>query len=124
VLIYDAGAFIAAERGDRAMWIRTKAALLEGQPPATSAAVIAQVWRGEARHARLSRLVAAVETTALTARDARQAGALLARTSTSDSVHAALMLTAADGDLVYTSDPDDLAQLAHTLGLHVEIIPV
>ena len=47
-LILDAGAFVALERNDRAMWRRLKAAKLAGTPPRTHGGVIAQVWRGGA----------------------------------------------------------------------------
>lgn len=54
-LILDAGAFVALERNDRAMWRRFKAAQLAGVPPRTHGGVIAQVWRGGAgRQAPLS----------------------------------------------------------------------
>ena len=42
-LILDAGAFVALERNDRAMWRRLKAAKLAGTPPRTHGGVIAQV---------------------------------------------------------------------------------
>jgi hypothetical protein len=37
---------------------------------------------------------------------------------------AALVLLAADGDVILTSDPDDLTHLAEVLDVHVELIPV
>ncbi|MCL2092192.1 MAG: hypothetical protein FWH11_13495 [Micrococcales bacterium] len=122
--VYDAGAFIAAERGDRAMWTRTKAALAAKQQPVTSTAVVAQVWRGNPRQANLARLVAAVDAVPLTDPAALAAGTLLAQSGTSDVVDAALVLTAADGDMIYTSDPGDIVHLATTLGLHVDVVPV
>jgi hypothetical protein len=72
----------------------------------------------------LSRLVASVDSKPLTEPSALHTGTLLARSDTCDVIDAALMLTATDGDFIYTSDPDDLAHLAQTLRLHVEIIPV
>ncbi|MDR0594324.1 MAG: hypothetical protein LBG60_13965 [Bifidobacteriaceae bacterium] len=122
--VCDAGAFIAAERGDRAMWTRLKAALTVGEPPVTSAAVIGQVWRGSARQARTARLLDTVEALPLTERAGRAAGVLLGRAGASDVVDAALVLAAADGDSIYTSDPGDIANLARAHGLHVDIVPV
>ena len=122
--VYDAGAFIAAERGDRAMWVRHKAALLARQPPVTSAAVIGQVWRGQPRQARLAAFAASVQPVSLTEPVARAAGVLLARAGTADVIDAAVLLAAADGDVVYTSDHDDLARLASAANRRVEIVPV
>jgi hypothetical protein len=52
----------------------------------------------------------------------RRAGALLSQTATSDVVDAALVLSASDGDEIVTSDASDLALLARTCGLHIELI--
>jgi hypothetical protein len=41
-----------------------------------------------------------------------------------DVVDAALVLLAADGDLVLTSDPADLESLAAFAELHIDIAPV
>ncbi|MCL2464256.1 MAG: hypothetical protein FWF28_04210 [Micrococcales bacterium] len=124
MLVYDAGAFIAVDRGERAMWTRIKAALSAEEQPVTSTAVVAQVWRGDACSERLARLVGTVHAVPLTEPVARAVGTLLARSGTSDVVNAALILTATDGDMIYTSDPEDLAHLAATRNLHVEIVPV
>ncbi|MDR3106621.1 MAG: hypothetical protein LBU05_00235 [Bifidobacteriaceae bacterium] len=124
MLVFDAGAFIAAERADRAMWTRIKAALERGSTPVTSTAVIAQVWRGDPRRALLARLIKSTEAVPLDTSAALAAGALLAQTNTADVADAALILTAADGDRIYTSDPQDIARLAQARGLSVEIIPV
>jgi len=122
--IYDAGVFIAAGRGDHAMWKRVKDSLAQGSHPVTSTAVLAQVWRGDPRQANLARLAQVVDTVPLTDTAARRVGKLLGRSGTSDVVDAALMIAAADGDVIYTSDPEDMAHLAMTLGLDVEIIRV
>ncbi len=50
--------------------------------------------------------------------------ALLGRTRMSDVIDAALVLLAADRDLILTSDPHDLKPLAASAGLHVDIVPV
>jgi hypothetical protein len=54
----------------------------------------------------------------------RRAGALLARARKSDVIDAALVLLAADGDYILTSDPEDLEPLALAAGLQIEIIRV
>jgi hypothetical protein len=124
VIVLDAGAFIAAERSDRAMWTRIKSALAAGPVPITSAAVLAQVWREDPRNALLSRLVKATQAVPLDTPTALAVGWLLAQTGTADAVDAALVLAAADGDIIYASDPNDLTPLASVQGLHVEVIPV
>jgi uncharacterized protein YaiI (UPF0178 family) len=52
----------------------------------------------------------------------RAAGELLAVARRRDVIDAALVLLAADGDHIVTSDPDDLAPLAVASGRHVELI--
>jgi hypothetical protein len=54
----------------------------------------------------------------------RRAGLLLGRAHTSDVVNAAVVLVAADGDSVLTSDPDDIGHLADVAGLDVDVLPV
>lgn len=123
-LVLDAGAFVAIDRNDRAMWRRLKAALLAGESPTSHGGVIGQVWRGRGpRRARLAAALAAVEVRGLDAALGRAAGELLARARRSDVIDAALVLLAEDGDHIVTSDPDDLALLAGASGRHVEIVP-
>lgn len=52
----------------------------------------------------------------------RAAGELLAAAKQRDFIDAALVLLAGDGDLIVTSDPDDLERLAEVCGRHVEVI--
>ena len=62
--VLDAGALIAADRGDRATWTRLKAAADDA--PLTHGGVVGQVWRGGARQARLARFLAGVDVRPLT----------------------------------------------------------
>lgn len=120
--VLDAGALIAADRGDRATWTRLKAAA--DDPPVTHGGVVGQAWRGGARQARLARFLAGVDVRPLTDDLGRASGVLLGATGTADVVDAALVMLAADGDVIYTSDPDDVARLAAERDLHVEVVPV
>jgi hypothetical protein len=87
--------------------------------------VVAQVWHGSGgREANLTRLLAAVEVVPLDDHLGRRAGALLARTRMSDAIDAAVVLLAADGDTILTSDADDLRPLAVGATVHVDIVPV
>jgi hypothetical protein len=54
----------------------------------------------------------------------RRAGVLLGRARMDDVMDAALVLLAADGDFLITSDPDDLEPLSNAAGVHVDIVPV
>ena len=104
-LVLDAGAFIAVNRGDRAMMARLGAAEADGIELRTSAIVVAQVWRDPAgRQARLARLLRAVDVRAVDDRLARAAGAL-AQTGPADSIDATVVLVAETGDHLLTSDP-------------------
>ncbi len=81
---------------------------------ATSAAVVAQVWSGSARQARLSRLLGAgsIVEHALDGETARSVGARCTRAGSSDVVdgHIAHLADVLDGH-VLTSDVDDLLRL-------------
>ncbi len=124
-LILDAGALVAIERGDKLTITLVATELAARRAPRSHGGVVGQVWRGGgARQARLARFLAAVEVVPLDEALGRRAGALLARARRSDVVDAAVVLLAADGDSILTSDPGDLEPLAFAAGLHVEIIPV
>lgn len=120
--VLDAGAFIAADRGDRATWTRLKAAADDA--PLTHGGVVGQVWRGGARQARLARFLAGVDVRPLSGELGRASGVLLGATGTADVFDAALVMLAADGDVIYTSDPEDIARLAAQRDLHVEVVRV
>lgn len=121
-VVLDSGALIALDRGERAMWIRLKAAQMIGEVPVTHAGVVAQVWRGNPRQARLSRALKGIDVRAVDDRLGRAAGALLGAAGTSDVIDAAVVLLANDGDDIITSDADDIARLASTMDLHVELL--
>ncbi len=122
-MILDAGALIALERGDRAMWRRFKTSLLAASVPVTHGGIVGQAWRAKGpRQAMLARALAAVDVCPLTERLGRDAGELLGRSRTVDVIDAALVLLADDGDEIVTSDPHDIVPLSKLVGRHVEII--
>jgi len=124
-LILDAGAFVAVERADREVAALLKSELQAGRAPQTHGGVIGQVWRGgKGRQAGLARLLWGVEVAPLDVSLGRRAGVLLGRARMKDVVDAALVLLAADGDWILTSDPNDLRALAEEAGVHVELVPV
>lgn len=121
-VVLDSGAFVALERNERAMWIRLKAAMVDGDPPVTHGGVVGQVWRGGPRQARLATALAGIEVRPLDDALGRSAGRLLGGAGVSDVIDAAVVLLANDGDEIVTSDPDDLERLAATLGRHIELV--
>ena len=124
-LVLDAGALIAVERADRQTMALIKQELLDRRVPVTHGGVVGQVWRGGAgRQAPLARLLPALEIASLDAALGQRAGVLLGRSRMPDVIDAALVLLAADGDILLTSDTDDLAPLAAAAGLHIDLVPV
>jgi hypothetical protein len=124
-LILDAGALLALERGDRDTIALVKQELVAGRAPLTHGGVVGQVWRGGAgRQANLARLMPGLDVNPLDASLGRRAGVLLGRTRSADVIDAALVLLAADGDSLLTSDPSDLAVLASAAGVHIDVVRV
>ncbi len=121
-LVLDAGALIALDRNDRAMWVRLKAAHSKGELPVTHGGVVGQVWRGGPRQARLAAALSGLEIRPLDEQLGRAAGQLLSMTRTSDVIDAAVALLAVDGDDVVTADVDDFELLVAATGRHVELI--
>lgn len=123
--VLDAGAFVAVERANRRLSTEIKREYLAGRPPVTHGGVVGQVWRGgSGRQAGLARTLAWVHVLALGDALGRRAGELLAVAGTSDVIDAALILLAAHGDVVITSDPDDLRVLAAAARRRIQIVPV
>jgi len=122
-LILDSGALVAVERGDRDTVALIKHELTAGRSPLTHGGVIGQVWRGgSGRQASLARLLPGLDVAPLDTGLGRRAGVLLAKTRTADVIDAALVLLAADGDTLLSSDPGDMAVLAAALGVHVDVV--
>jgi hypothetical protein len=125
MLVLDAGAFIAAERGSKYVVALVKRERERGRAPITNGSVVAQVWRGgSGKQALMARLLASVEVIPVDGHLGRRTGALLGRSGTSDVVDASVVCLAQDGDDILTSDPADLLDLARASGAHIELIPV
>ena len=111
-LTYDAGALIAADRGDRLLLAFHKRALERGVLPTVPAPVLAQGWRG-GQQVHLARLLAGCVVEPFDERDAKTTGVLCAAAGTGDVIDAAVVAGAlARGDVVVTSDPQDIQALA------------
>jgi predicted nucleic acid-binding protein len=112
-VVFDAGALIALDRGLATvrgfvlLADRAKAAL------STSSAVVAQVWRGGSRQARLARFLSSnlVTEIPLDAEASRRIGVLAAAVGSRDVVDGHVAIIALEMDaVVLTSDPDDIAR--------------
>jgi predicted nucleic acid-binding protein len=112
-VVLDAGALIALDRGLATvrgyvlLADRAKAAL------STSSAVIAQVWRGGGRQARLARFLSSdlVTEVPLDPEAGRRIGVLAAAVGARDVVDGHVAIIALDRDaVVLTTDPGDIAR--------------
>jgi hypothetical protein len=124
-LILDAGAFVAAERGDHRMFALMKAERLAGRTPVTHGGIVGQVWRGgSGRQVPIARLLDTVEVEPLDDELGRRTGALLKLTGGRDVIDAAVVLLACDSDTILTSDPGDLIALAAEADIHLDLLTV
>jgi hypothetical protein len=116
VIIYDAGALVAAERNVRSVWALHDAVLRRDLTPIVPAGVLAQVWRGGPQ-ANLSRLLSGCRVSSLDEPLARAAGSLCGQAGTSDVVDASVVVLAhAMRAPVVTGDAGDLSALASVAG--------
>jgi hypothetical protein len=119
---YDSGALIAADKGERRMWVRHRALLLRREVPTVPAPVVAQSWRGTSRQAQLARFLTGCFVESLDDDRARSAGALAAQAAVTDVVDACVVEGALRrGDLVVSSDHDDLQRIAAAVARRLEI---
>ena len=121
MIIYDAGALVAAERSVRPLWALHDAALRRDVSPLVPAGVLAQVWRGGPQ-ANLSRLLAGCTVTPLDESLARSVGTLCGQARTSDVVDASVVVLARVlAAPVVTGDAADLRALAGAAGWPITI---
>jgi predicted nucleic acid-binding protein len=111
--LYDAGALIAIDNNDRRMWARHSLALDEGRDIYIPAVVISQAWRNARRQVRLGKFMASCSVEPVGLEVAKAAGILCGKAKTADTVDATVVVMAAAlGAIVWTSDPDDIHALA------------
>ena len=123
-LILDAGALSAVDRGERAMMARLRVAQQRGLELRSNAMVVAQVWRDRrGRQVNLARVLRGVDLRSVSHIEGREAGVLLAEAGTTDPIDATVVLLAAPGDRILTSDPEDLTRLATAARNHAVIVP-
>jgi hypothetical protein len=115
-IVLDAGALIAIERNDRLVWAALKLAASSSTDVMVPSAALAQVWRGRASQARLS---AALRYCVIASFDAvaRTVGELCGRAGCTDICDAQVAIVAScHGDVLYTSDPNDMRRLITACG--------
>ncbi len=123
-VVYDAGALIAAERNDRALWADHRVRLEQGMIPIVPAAVVAQVSRSP-RQAQLRRLLRGCDVADLDEDTAHRVGRILAQACTSDIVDGAVVAAAVVRSAgVVTSDRGDVSHLLRSAGTGLPIIDV
>lgn len=123
-LVLDAGAFVAAERDDRALIARLRVAQHRGVELRSNAIVVAQVWRdSRGRQVQLARLLRSVDIRPVDDEAGRAAGILIGQAGTQDPIDASLVLLAHTGDRILTSDPRDIQRLVSAVGRSVTVIP-
>lgn len=121
-LTLDAGALIAYERADGLIREILAIAFARGIVPTVPAVVIAEVWRGDSKDARVARLLKACSVEALEDRTARDAGALRREVTGASAIDACVARGVhRRGDALATSDPDDMRRL---LGARATILTV
>jgi len=115
--VYDAGALIALDHGDRGMWARHKLALDEGRDIHVPAVVAGQVWRDGRRQVRLGTVLAGCQVDSVGLDISKAAGVLCGKAGSSDVVDATVVVMAtALSAIVWTSDPKDVRELADQSG--------
>jgi predicted nucleic acid-binding protein len=119
---YDTGALLAAERNDRRMWALHAGFLAEEVAPTVPAPVLAQAWRGGAKQASLSRLMALCDVEPMSEAQARAVGRLASLSRHEDVVDLAVVEGALRRrDAIVTSDPRDIRRIAAALGERVRL---
>lgn len=118
-ITFDTGALLGLERRRQRMRAVLERALARDQPITVPADVVAEWWRG--RTDLREDILASVDVEPLTVTLAKVAGEALAAVRGATVVDAVVMASAASrGDVVYSSDVDDLERLRrHFPGVRV-----
>jgi predicted nucleic acid-binding protein len=121
-IVLDAGALIALERNDRAVWAALKLAASSSSDVIVPSAALAQAWRGTASQALLAKALRHCVIASFDAL-ARAVGELCGRTRTTDICDAQVAIVAVTHcDVLYTSDPADMRRLIAALGATMPVI--
>lgn len=119
----DAGAFVAVDRGDRAMAARLRVGQRSGLELRSNGAVVAQVWREPSgRQSELGRLLRSVDVKPVDGRLGQEAGVLSARAGAGDAVDATVVAIVNTGDRIITGDPHDIRALVAASGRPILVV--
>ncbi len=119
---YDTGALVAAERNDRRMWALHAAFLAEEVAPVVPAPVLAEAWRGGARQAGLSRLLAMCDVEPMSEEQARRVGVLAGKAVHDDVVDVTVVEGAIRrNDAVVTSNEGHIRRIADAARVRLRI---
>jgi predicted nucleic acid-binding protein len=111
-LTLDAGALIAYERAAPEILKVLELAFGRGVTPTIPAVVLAEVWRGNRKDARVAWLLKACDVEPLDESRARAAGKLRRETTKAGTVDACVAVGVRErGDAIATSDPGDMRRL-------------
>ena len=111
-LTLDAGALIAYERGEARIREILATAYARGLVPTIPAIALAEVWRGDAKDARVARLLKASAIETVDERLAREAGRLRRATQDAGAIDACIAVgVRRRRDAIATSDPEDMRTL-------------
>ncbi|MFN7931893.1 MAG: hypothetical protein U0R19_01125 [Bryobacteraceae bacterium] len=123
-VVYDAGVLVAADRGDRHVWLKHRARLMQKTVPLVPAPVVAQVSRSP-RQALLRRFLAGCHIAAMGEWEAHEAGRLLGQSRTTDVVDASVVAVAIRyRAIIVTGDVKDMDRLAAVAGGAVSVFGV
>jgi hypothetical protein len=121
--VLDTGGLIAFDRGNRQVAALVDAARRRRDPVITSSGCVAQAWRGSGSpQAPLADLLRGAVEVGLDQGMSRIAGGLCGTTRTNDVVDAHVALVARGGDVVLTTDVNDLRRLIRARDIHAEIL--
>ena len=119
---YDTGALVAGEKNYRRMWALQAGFLAEEVVPVVPAPVLAEAWRGGARQAGLSRLLAMCDVEPMSEEQARRVGVLAGESGHDDIVDATVVEGAIRRrDAIVTSNEDHIRRIADAAGARLQI---
>jgi predicted nucleic acid-binding protein len=119
---YDTGALVAAERNDRRMWALHAEFLNSEIVPVVPAPVLAEAWRGGARQASLSRLLAMCAVEPMSEEQARRVGVLAGKAAHDDVVDVTVVEGAMRrNDAVVTSNRDHIVRVAEAVRARIRV---
>jgi predicted nucleic acid-binding protein len=121
-LVLDAQGLVRLAEADKHVLVRVQEADASGADIVTAASTLAEVLRGDARDARIHRILRRVTVAEIDRNVGRKAGELLGSTGMSghrctvDALLAAVALAQRRPVILLTSDPDDMARLTEEPG--------